>query len=74
MINLAFSHIRSHLFQANGTSEVFVAGDPERKHMALCDRLGGIPYKQKQIQFAVQFNLVLGFGFFFRFFLVMSVV
>lgn len=30
---------------------VLVAGDPERDHMALCDRLGGIPYPDAQIDF-----------------------
>lgn len=30
-----------------------VAGDPERKHVDLCKRLGGIPYHQNQISFAV---------------------
>lgn len=30
---------------------VLIAGDPERKHMAECDRLGGIPYPEAQINF-----------------------
>ena len=40
-------------FQAEGETEVLVAGDPERKHMTLCDKLGGIPYHKNQITFAV---------------------
>ncbi|CAF4485852.1 unnamed protein product, partial [Rotaria magnacalcarata] len=30
---------------------VLVAGDPERLHMAKCEKLGGIPYPQSQIDF-----------------------
>ena len=30
---------------------VLVAGDPEREHMAKCDKLGGIPYPSPQIDF-----------------------
>ena len=41
------------VLQVDEAAEVMVAGDPERKHMALCDKLGGIPYKIKQIDFAV---------------------
>lgn len=33
---------------------VLVAGDPEREHMAKCDRLGGIPYPPAQIEFIHQ--------------------
>jgi len=33
--------------------DVMVAGDPERKHMAECDKLGGIPYHANQIKFAM---------------------
>ena len=39
--------------QAEGEKEVLVAGDPERKHMAVCDELGGIPYHKNQIANAV---------------------
>ncbi|XP_067649113.1 uncharacterized oxidoreductase YjmC-like [Haliotis asinina] len=37
---------------AEGETEVLVAGDPERKHMSLCDSLGGIPYHRNQMKFA----------------------
>lgn len=37
---------------ANGESEILVAGDPERNHMELCSKLGGIPYFKKQMDFA----------------------
>lgn len=41
-----------NLEPAEGETEVLVAGDPERKHMTLCDKLGGIPYHKNQITFA----------------------
>ncbi|RUS90530.1 hypothetical protein EGW08_001707 [Elysia chlorotica] len=37
---------------AEGEREILVAGDPESKHIALCNRLGGIPYYKKQMDFA----------------------
>lgn len=37
---------------ASEETEVLVAGDPERQHMQLCDKLGGIPYHKNQITFA----------------------
>ncbi|KAK7508487.1 hypothetical protein BaRGS_00000053 [Batillaria attramentaria] len=47
-------HCRN-LEPAEGETEVLVPGDPERQHMAMCDKLGGIPYKPKQIQVADEF-------------------
>jgi len=38
-----------NLEPVEGESEVMVAGDPERKHMAKCDKQGGIPYHPNQI-------------------------
>jgi LDH2 family malate/lactate/ureidoglycolate dehydrogenase len=35
---------------AAGETEVLVAGDPERKHMAKCDKQGGILYHPNQIE------------------------
>lgn len=40
-----------NLEPVEGEREVLVAGDPERQHMALCDKLGGIPYHPNQIAF-----------------------
>jgi len=40
-------------FQADKNLAVMVPGDPERKHIATCDRLGGIPYHPNQIANAV---------------------
>ncbi|CAL1542127.1 unnamed protein product [Lymnaea stagnalis] len=37
---------------AEGESEILVPGDPEKRHMDLCEKLGGIPYHPKQIEFA----------------------
>ncbi|GFO11269.1 delta(1)-pyrroline-2-carboxylate reductase [Plakobranchus ocellatus] len=35
-----------------GETEILVPGDPEKNHIELCTRLGGIPYHSKQIAFA----------------------
>ena len=37
----------------SGEASVLVAGDPERAHMAECERRGGIPYHPNQITYAV---------------------
>ena len=39
--------------QSEADSPVFVAGDPERKHMEETDSNGGILYHANQIKFAV---------------------
>ena len=41
--------------QCQGQPKILVAGDPERQHMKLCDKLGGIPYHLNQVKFAVSF-------------------
>jgi len=45
-------HIRN-MDSSDPDKDVMVAGDPERKHMAECDQLGGIPYHANQIKFAL---------------------
>ena len=39
-----------HIIQAESGVDVLIPGDPERKHMAECDRQGGIPYHQNVIE------------------------
>ncbi|XP_078341084.1 putative oxidoreductase YjmC [Crassostrea virginica] len=51
-----------HLEPVEGSDKpVLVPGDKARKHMELCDKLGGIPYHPKQVDFmndmAKMFNL-----------------
>ncbi|CAF0884261.1 unnamed protein product, partial [Didymodactylos carnosus] len=38
---------------------VLIAGDPERAHIQLCNRLGGIPYHQSQIDYVHELASVL---------------
>lgn len=45
---------------AEGEEAVLVAGDPERQHMELCERRGGIPYHPNQIQFGEELAKKLG--------------
>jgi hypothetical protein len=39
------------LIYSESGKPVLIAGDPERAHMAKCDKLGGIPYPPAQIDF-----------------------
>ncbi|XP_064624718.1 uncharacterized oxidoreductase YjmC-like [Lineus longissimus] len=55
-----FMEICRGLEPADGETEVLVAGDPERKHMALCDREGGIRYHPNQIKHAIELAARLG--------------
>ena len=44
------------LCQAEGETEVLVPGDPERKHMAMCNQEGGIPYHPNVINNLVSYS------------------
>ncbi|KAH3694000.1 uncharacterized oxidoreductase YjmC-like [Dreissena polymorpha] len=48
------------LENADDEEEVLVAGDPERQHMSMCDIRGGIPYHQRQIEYADELAEKLG--------------
>ncbi|CAC5370862.1 Malate dehydrogenase [Mytilus coruscus] len=44
-----------NLTTAEGEDDtVLVAGDPERRHMNMCDQKGGIPYHPNQIKFGIE--------------------
>ena len=42
-----------YISQAEGETEVLVAGDPEHKHMAMCDKQGGMRYHPNAIDILV---------------------
>lgn len=42
--------------QAEHAWEVMVPGDPESRHMVMCDTRGGIPYHEKQIEYGVRYT------------------
>jgi len=44
-----------HILQAEGETEVLVAGDPEHRHMAMCDKQGGMRYHPNAIEILVRF-------------------
>jgi len=45
-------------WQAEGESEVLVAGDPEHRHMAKCDKQGGMRYHPNAIEILVRYRSV----------------
>ena len=42
------------LLQAEGASEILVAGEPERRYEGLCKERGAIPYHPNQIDMIVR--------------------
>ncbi|XP_041365965.1 uncharacterized oxidoreductase YjmC-like [Gigantopelta aegis] len=50
-MNDLMTHCRN-MEASEGETEVLVPGDPERKHMDKCEKLGGIPYHPNQIKYA----------------------
>lgn len=48
-----------HQNQAEGETEILVAGDPERKHMAKCDKAGGITYHPNVIALLVSCDVMM---------------
>jgi len=42
------------VLQAEGETEVLVAGDPELRHMAMCDKQGGMRYHPNAIEILVR--------------------
>jgi len=46
------------MLQAQGETEVLVAGDPENRHMAMCDAQGGIHYHPNVIEILVCLHLL----------------
>jgi len=49
-----------YVLQAQGETEVLVAGDPEHRHMAMCDKQGGMRYHPNAIEILVRLHLQLG--------------
>uniref|UniRef100_A0A1I7Z3W5 Malate dehydrogenase n=1 Tax=Steinernema glaseri TaxID=37863 RepID=A0A1I7Z3W5_9BILA len=54
-----FMDTMRNLPPTEGEKDVQVAGDPERTHIELVERLGGIPYHRNQISFAKEFAEVM---------------
>jgi hypothetical protein len=50
---LALIITKKRVFQADGCDKVLASGDPEREHVDLVAKLGGIPYHPNQISYAV---------------------
>jgi len=45
--------------QAEGETEVLVAGDPEHRHMAECDKQGGMRYHPNAIEILVSYDVII---------------